>query len=79
MVRRRSTVRFRKGAPVQQVVSKTLDELWGQKWGQPSSHSGTSLLSKGPLPGAPCPSGLGVPRAVWVIPDLFIEIEITRR
>ena len=41
MVRRRSTVRFRKGAPVQRLNSKDSNGLWGQKWGERARNLGT--------------------------------------
>jgi hypothetical protein len=42
MVRRRSTVRFRKGAPVQRLNSKDSNRLWGQKWGQQARSLGSA-------------------------------------
>src|SRR2546429_4348713 len=39
MVRRRSTVRFRNGAPVQRTNSNTSNRLWGPFRGPNSSHA----------------------------------------
>jgi hypothetical protein len=46
MVRRRSTVRFRKGAPVQRLNSKYSNGLWGQKWGQQARNLGSASLTE---------------------------------
>src|SRR5262245_26344707 len=66
MVRRRSTVRFRKGAPGQALNSTHSELVVGPKVGPTSSCSGRVPGQRRPLLGACVSRSPEMSRAVWV-------------
>jgi len=80
MVRRRSTVRFRKGAPGQRPDSEVFERRVGPKVGQETRVLVQSQLGEGLPREAGIQRLLEVPRAVWVALRLVMtKIEVSRQ